>query len=381
MRVTDNMIYGSNTDSMLNLQSSVAKLTQEVSQGTVLTPADDPIAAAQALNLTQSQSVNTQLATNRSNASALLSSNEATISNIVTTLTDVQSQAISAGNATYSNQDRANIAVTVQNDMQQMLGYANTTDANGNYVYSGYQSTVQPFTQDPTTGAVTYNGDQGVQTLQVDTGQSMAVSVSGQALFQGGGSDMFAAMNNLVTALQTPVTSAANATEAVASQGVYDTAFGVAITGLPTPTAAQISAATTAATPAQSAAADNSATLAEQAFNTDYTRSGANAFTPGSTGALNQAVAQASTALNAAMSNVLTVQTSVGANANELTSLNTVGSEQATQYSTQITNLMGQGPAAMTQTISELAQQQTLLQAAQKTFSSITSLSLLNYLK
>ena len=116
MRVTDNMVYGGSTDAMLNLQSSVAKLQQQVTQGTVLTPADDPVAAARALDLTQAQSVNTQFATNRANANSLLTSNESTISNIVTTITDIKSQVITAGNATYSNQDRQNIANTLKSD-------------------------------------------------------------------------------------------------------------------------------------------------------------------------------------------------------------------------------------------------------------------------
>lgn len=380
MRVTDNMVYGGSTDAMLNLQSSVAKLQQQVTQGTVLTPADDPVAAARALDLTQAQSVNTQFATNRSNATSLLTSNENTISNIVTTITDVKSQVITAGNATYSNQDRQNVANTLKSDMTQLLGYANSTDGLGNYIYSGYKSTTQPFTQDPTTGAVTYHGDQGVQTLQVDTGQTMPVSVSGQTLFQGNGTaDMFNTINNLITALQTPVTSAANATEAAASQVVYDTAFGVAITGLPTPTAAQIATATAGATAAQTAAATDAATLAQQAHDTDYTRTD---FTPGSTGALNKALATAGMQIDAAMNNVLAVQSSVGANVAELSTLNTVGTAQDLQYTSQISTLMGTGMSTdMTKTISQLAQQQTLLQAAQKTFSTVTSLSLLNYLK
>jgi flagellar hook-associated protein 3 FlgL len=379
MRVSDNMIYGGSTDAMMNLQSSVAALTSEASQATrVLTPADDPVAAARALDLSQAQAVNTQLTTNRSNATSLLTANEATISNIVTTVTDVKSQVITAGNATFSNQDRSNIADTLKSDTQQLLGYANTTDGLGNYVYAGYKSGTQPFTQDPTTGAVTYHGDQGVQTLQVDTGQTMPVSVSGQALFQGNGTDMFNTINNLVTALQTPVTAAANATEAAASQVVFDSAFGVAITGLPTPTAAQIATSTAAATPAQTAAATSAATLAQQAHDADYSRTD---FTPGSTGALNQALAKAGTQIDAAMNNVLSVQSSVGANANELSTLNTVGSAQDIQYTNQIATLMGQTPADLTKTISELTQQQTLLQAAQKTFSVVTGLSLLNFLK
>jgi flagellar hook-associated protein 3 FlgL len=378
MRVTDSMIYGGSTNAMLTLQSSVAKLQEQSTSGRVLTPSDDPVAAARALDLTQSQSVNAQFQTNRDNATDLLKANEATISNVITVITDVKSQAINAGNATYSNADRANIATTLKSDFQQMLGYANTTDGLGNFVFAGYKSSTQPFAADPTTNAVTYSGDQGVQTLQVDTGRNMDVSTSGQALFQGPGGDVFQTMNNLITALQTPVDPAANATEAAASKVVYDAAFGVAITGLPTPTAAQIAASTAAATPAQTAAANDAATRAQTAHDTDYTRTD---FTPGSTGALNQALAKAGKAIDAAMDNATTVQASVGSNVAELSNLDNAGSAKDLQYSTSIDNLMGQGPNDLTKTISELAQQQTFLQVAQKSFSTISGLSLLNFLK
>jgi flagellar hook-associated protein 3 FlgL len=378
MRVTDTMIYGGSTDAMLKLQSSITKLQEQSTSGRVLTPSDDPVASARALDLTQAQSVNKQFATNRANAADLLKANESTISNVVSIITDVKSQAINAGNATYSNADRANLATALKGDFQQMLGYANTTDGLGNYAFAGYKSTTQPFTQNPTTGVVTYNGDQGVQTLQVDSGRTMEVSASGQALFQGPGGDVFKTMNDLITALQTPVDPVANTTEAAASKVVYDTAFGVAITGMPTPTQIQIDAATAAATPAQTAAANDAASRAQQAHDTDYTRTD---FTPGSSGALNQVLAKSGKAIDAAMNNAVTIQASVGSNVAELSALDDSGSAKDIQYASTIADLMGQGPTDLTKTISELAQQQTLLQAAQKTFVTTTGLTLLNYLK
>jgi flagellar hook-associated protein 3 FlgL len=372
------MIYGSSMNSVLSLQSSVAKLTEQSNSGRVLTPSDDPVAAARALDLTQSQSVNKQFETNRANAGDLMKANLDTIGNVILVIGDMKSQGINAGNATYSDADRANIATTLKSDFQQMLGYANTTDGLGNFVFAGFKSGTQPFTQDPTTGAVTYSGDQGVQTLQVDTGRNMDVSTSGQALFQGTGGDVFKIMNDMITTLQTPIDPAANVTEAAASKAVYDAAFGVAITGLPTPTQAQIDAAKAIATDAETAAATDAATRAQTAHDTDYTRTD---FTPGSTGALNQALAKAGKAIDAAMNNATTVQASVGSNVAELGALDNAGSAKDLQYSTTIDNLMGQGPNDFAKTVSELAQQQLMLQVAQKTFSTISSLSLLNFLK
>jgi flagellar hook-associated protein 3 FlgL len=376
MRITDQMMYGSSTDAMLTLQSSVAKLSEQVSQGTVLTPSDDPVAAARALNLSQSQAINTQLATNRSNAESLLAQTGSTLGDVIGVMTEAKSQVIGAGNATYSDQDRANVATTLQTSLQQLMGDANSTDGLGNYLFSGYESSTQPFTMDAS-GSVIYNGDQGTQTLQVDTGNVMNVSVSGQAIFQGQGADIFQALGSIITTLQTPISVTANQTEAAKDQTVYDTAYGVSITGLPTPTQADIDAANATATPAQTAAATTAATNAQSAYETDYTRTD---FTPGSTGALNQALSQAGQIIDKAMNNATIQQSTVGSNQAELTALDTVGSQQALTYTSQITDLMGQGPDSFTQTVSALAQQQTYLAAAQKSFATISSMSLLNYL-
>jgi flagellar hook-associated protein 3 FlgL len=377
MRITDSMMYSSTTDSMLNLQSSIAKLQEQSSQGTVLTPSDDPVAAARALDLGQSQALNTQLQTNRDNATGLLQQTAGTISDVISVMTEAKSQLIGAGNATYTDQDRANSADSLKTSLQQLLSDANATDGLGNYLFSGYKSSTQPFTQD-TSGSVMYNGDQGTQTLQVDTTTTMAVSVSGQAMFQGQGADIFNTLNNIITTLNTPISAAANATEAANSKVVYDAAYGTAITGLPTPTQADIDAANAAATPDQIAAATTVATNAQAAHDTDYTRTD---FTPGSTGAMNQALAQAGQVVDKAMNNATTAQSTVGSNEAELTALNATGSTQDLQYTSQIADLMGQGPDDFAKTVSELSEQQTYLLAAQKSFATISGLSLVNFLK
>ncbi|MDB5777107.1 MAG: flgL [Herbaspirillum sp.] len=377
MRISTSMMYSNNIDTMMNLQTNVAKLSQEVTQGSVLTPSDDPIAAANALNTAQSQSVNTQFAKNRASATSALTPVSATLQNIVTSIGDVKAQAIAGGNGSYSDQDRANIATSLQGTYQELLGYANSTDGLGNYVFAGYQTSTQPFVDNGTAG-VSYQGDQGVQTMQVDSTRTMDTSVPGSTVFQSSAGDVFQTINNLITALQTPISTTANNTEAAKSQAVYDTSYGTTITGLPTPTQAQIDAATAAATPAQLSSAQTTAQLAQSAYETDYTRTD---FTPGSTGALNQALAQAGTQLTAEFDNVTTINTSVGSNLAEMQTLDAVGQSKDIQYSTTISTLMGTDPTSQTAIASSLVEQQGLLSAAQKVFASVSSLSLLNYLK
>jgi len=169
MRISTNMLYQLSNNDLTSMQGSLIKLQQQIdAQQRVLTPSDDPVAAARALDVTQSQVMNAQYQTNRNNADASLSQVNNTLESMTAMLTKIKSNVISAGNASFSNAERANLATELQGNLKEILGYANATDALGNYLFSGFKSTTQPFTIDPS-GAIVYNGDQGQQTLQVDS--------------------------------------------------------------------------------------------------------------------------------------------------------------------------------------------------------------------
>ena len=59
--------------------------------------------------------------------------------------------------------------------------YVNTSNGVGGYLFSGYASTTQPYSQTPTGAA--YQGDQGQRMLQVGSTRKMAISESGSAIF------------------------------------------------------------------------------------------------------------------------------------------------------------------------------------------------------
>jgi flagellar hook-associated protein 3 FlgL len=85
----------------------------------------------------------------------------------------------------------------------------------------------------------------------------------------------------------------------------------------------------------------------------------------------------ASNNLSNSLNNILTVRASVGARVNELTSLNTEGSNLNIQYTTTLSGLQDVNDA---QAISQYSQLQTNLSAALQTFSQVGKLSLFTYL-
>ena len=166
MRIATSTIFEAGVRQLGTLQSDMAKLqTQMSSNKRVVTPSDDPVAASRALEVTQSQSLNTQLATNRSNARSALSQEEVTLNGVTSLLQDVQDLVVSSGNGTFTDADRASKATELEGRLQDLLGLANTADGNGGFMFSGYKSATQPFNLSAT--GADYAGDQGQRMVQI----------------------------------------------------------------------------------------------------------------------------------------------------------------------------------------------------------------------
>ncbi|MBL0011008.1 MAG: flagellar hook-associated protein FlgL [Nitrosomonas sp.] len=146
MRVSTNTIYETGTNLMLQQQEALVKTQQQLSTGRrILAPSDDPIAAAQALNITQSASMNKQFSVNRASASSSLRLEENVLSEVKNLLDRAQDLAISAGNAARTDADRKVVATELRSQLETLVGLANSTDENGQYLFSGYQASTKPF--------------------------------------------------------------------------------------------------------------------------------------------------------------------------------------------------------------------------------------------
>jgi flagellar hook-associated protein 3 FlgL len=99
--------------------------------------------------------------------------------------------------------------------------------------------------------------------------------------------------------------------------------------------------------------------------------------TPAGKAAYTSALADASNNLGASLDKVLGVRSSVGSNLKELDYLDTTGSDADIQYSDTLSQLQD---LDMVKAISQFSQQQSALEAAQKSFKSVSSLSLFNFI-
>ena len=227
MRISTQTLFETGAAQLGTLQSGLVKTHQQIASGRrILTPSDDPVGAARALEVSQSQSLNTQYGVNRQHAKSALGAVEGTLSSVTALLQDVKTNVIAAGNGSYSDTERGFLATELRGRFEQLLGLANSRDATGNYMFSGFQTATPPFEETAiVVGTVTmagaaYQGDQGQRLMQVDSTRQMAVSSPGQAVFQDGDQGIFQTLGALIEQLETPGTTGLTAALATANGNV-----------------------------------------------------------------------------------------------------------------------------------------------------------------
>lgn len=182
MRISTSMIYDRGVGGMQQQWSSLIQTQQQLSSGRrVLTPADDPVASARAVELSQSKSVNERFLVNIRAADDAMALMEGHLQGAGEILHYVRERAVQAGNATLSAVDLENMATDIKAQFEALMAIGNARDGVGDYLFSGYRAQTQPFTGD--VDATTYNGDSGERSIQVAAARVMSVGLPGGALF------------------------------------------------------------------------------------------------------------------------------------------------------------------------------------------------------
>ena len=403
MRISTRSMYETGTNQLGTLQTQLARTQMQLAtQRRILTPADDPIASARALEIRQSQSVNEQFAENRGHARDSLSLAEAALSNATGLIQDVKEIAIRAGNGANQQSDRETLATELEGRLHDLLAIANSSDGMGNYLFSGYRTSTQPFTE--TSGGITYAGDHGQRQLQVASARNLDISNSGAALFV----DITTGNGKFNTAA-----APANSGTGVISQGSvsnpaaftsdsYQIDFDMSVPATPRYTITNTTTGTVVAA-AQPFTAGNPITVDGMTFDVTGQPADGDQFTlkpaarqsifktiedlitnlrtplvvPTDREKATVALSNIGANLSHAMDNMLAARSTIGAGLKELDYLDSAGEDLDIQYSARRSELED---LDVVKAISDFSQQQMALEAAQKSFKSLTGLSLFNYI-
>jgi len=191
-------------DLLLSIQQSSQNqdvATEQLASGRKVNNLSDDPAAASAVVANHAQtSEDDQYLQNITTIQSRFQTADSTLSNVVTLLTNAVSLGTEGANGTLSASDKAALAAEVQGLQSQLVGLANTS-YQGAYLFAGTAVNTQPFTLNQATGAVTYNGNNGVNSTQLYTGDSIQTNIPGSQLFQNAAGDAFGALQNLASSL------------------------------------------------------------------------------------------------------------------------------------------------------------------------------------
>jgi flagellar hook-associated protein 3 FlgL len=395
MRVSTLGFQTDASQQMQTLDTELAQTQQQLSTGIALqNAADNPAAMAQVNQLDAQISASQQYQSNGSALNSNLTLEEQSLTDATNVMQSANSLAVEANNSALSPSQRQDIATQLQQLLQQLVGTANSTDANGNYLFAGEASTTQPFAQSGS--SVAYNGANGVSQVQISANQRISSGDAGSNVFMNipAGNGTF---TTAVGASNTGTATIGPGTVTNASQWVPDTytitfsdptdytvtdssgntvtsgtftspgaiAFnGVSATISGTPAAGD----TFTVSPAGTASAFNTLTSLITTLNNPNL----------SSAQISTQVGTALEQINAAISNFGQVQASVGARINAISAANTSASSQQTTMTASVSTLQD---VDYTKATTQLSTEELALQAAQESYASIAKLSLFNYLQ
>ncbi len=172
MRISNLLSQQIGLQTLAEQESRLLHVMQQLgSNRRVLTPADDPLAASQAVSVAQVASINTRLGENRAIAAHALGTQDQALGQTITMLTGVLTQVVQSGNGTYSSGELRSLANTLREARASLLAQANATDGNGQYLFSGDRGELAPY---DAAGRLSDPAPSGSRLIQVSQTRQMA---------------------------------------------------------------------------------------------------------------------------------------------------------------------------------------------------------------
>lgn len=170
MRISTANQYDATIDNLQKRQSDLSDLQTRLTSGKrVLKASDDPAAAARA-----ERALATELRSTTSQRSAeasrvLVSQTESALGDAQELLQQVREAMVGAGNATYTDAERAIQADKIKGLRDALLAIANRSDGSGSFLFGGQGSNQPPFIDGSAPAGVQFSGISGQTLTDADT--------------------------------------------------------------------------------------------------------------------------------------------------------------------------------------------------------------------
>ena len=184
-RVSSNQVYRTGIGSILEAQSKLSRIQEQVASGKrIQNPSDDPGAAAEIVRLrSELNRVETYQRT-ADQAISSLSFEESAVAGAESVLQRARELAVQGANDGALNaSDREIIAAEIDGLRDSLLNIGNTRNADGEYIFAGDKVNTAAFSE--SNGAVTYEGSVGPRLVNIASGIRVQTNDTGATVFQG----------------------------------------------------------------------------------------------------------------------------------------------------------------------------------------------------
>jgi flagellar hook-associated protein 3 FlgL len=192
MRISTIQTFNNGVAGIQRIYGDATRTQEQISTGNrILTPADDPVASVRLLQLQQQQNILVQYDGNLSAAKSSLTQEETILNAVTNILQRVRELTVQAGNGALSQTDRQAIGSELSQREDELLSLMNSRNARGEYLFSGFQGKTPAFERNPNpdpalkgSDTYLYNGDEGVRKLQVASSLELQINDNGQEVFE-----------------------------------------------------------------------------------------------------------------------------------------------------------------------------------------------------
>ena len=208
MQVSTKLLNQQQVRQFSKINDKIADTQERVSTGkNILRASDDPVAAIN-LSVAKEQSLLlSQFQRNIEAADNKLNMTDLTLQETVNVLTRFSELITMARNGALNEEGHLAISTEMRQLKEVLLGLANTTDPNGQGIFSGFNGADRPF-ELLVDGSVKYHGNRGQNSLPISENMSISTNIDGGSAFmridtEGGRRSLFEIVDLTINAVET----------------------------------------------------------------------------------------------------------------------------------------------------------------------------------
>jgi len=173
MRISNNFFNNRLAGQMMDSQSRLAGIQEQLAAGSkALRPSDDPVGVGQTILLREAESQLSQYQRSGERAESILTSEESALATLGNLVVSIRGLALQANNDTLGDSDKLSLMTELGANKEELLAIINSTDVNGNYLFSGSQVDSKPW---PTPDANGYQGDTTQRAVTIGPGNTLQI--------------------------------------------------------------------------------------------------------------------------------------------------------------------------------------------------------------